>query len=101
MARDRLNPGGLFAQWIHAYRLSKLDFLMVLRTFYDVFRGGSVWEVDPGHDYVLLGARESKPFSFTTLHARLAACLLELGRRERRCRPASRRWSSIRSTRRR
>ena len=68
---DRLNPDGVFAQWIHAYRLSSEDFLTVLRTFYDVFPAGSVWEVDPGHNYVLLGAKESKLFPFATLHARM------------------------------
>ncbi len=54
-ASTRLAPGGFFCQWIHGYRLSGDDFRAVLRTFFSVFRGGGVWELDPAGDYLLLG----------------------------------------------
>lgn len=54
-AAARLGEGGVFGQWIHAYRLAPDDFRLVLRTFFDVFPRGSVWEVFPGSDYVLIG----------------------------------------------
>jgi len=55
-AAARLAPGGRFTQWVHAYKLPVDDFLAVVRTFYAVFPHGSVWEVFPGTDYILLGA---------------------------------------------
>ncbi|HYE97639.1 MAG TPA: tetratricopeptide repeat protein, partial [Planctomycetota bacterium] len=52
--RGALAPGGVFGQWVHAYWLSPDDFRTVLRTFFAVFPEGSLWEVFPGSDYVLV-----------------------------------------------
>lgn len=71
-ASRRLAPGGLFCQWVHAYRLPLPDFRSVLRTFYAAFPHGSVWEVFPGQDYVLIGAREPLRPSFARLEGRFA-----------------------------
>lgn len=54
-ASRRLAEGGIFCQWVHAYRLPVDDFRSVLRTFYAAFPHGSVWEISPGGDYLLLG----------------------------------------------
>lgn len=61
-AAERLGERGVFGQWIHAYRLAPEDFRLVLRTFFDVFPEGSLWEVFPGSDYVLIGSRTSTSF---------------------------------------
>jgi spermidine synthase len=52
----RLAPGGIFCQWMHAYHMPAEEFRKVLRTFYSVFPHGSVWELDPAGDYLLLGS---------------------------------------------
>jgi spermidine synthase len=58
IASERLSPGGIFCQWVQAYRLPLEDFQLILRTFFSVFREGSLWEVFPGQDYILLGSLE-------------------------------------------
>src|SRR5258706_7027436 len=71
-ASRRLAPGGIFCQWVHAYYLSPENLRDVFRTFFDVYPHGSVWEVFPGHDYLMLGSREALPVDFSGLEARLA-----------------------------
>jgi spermidine synthase len=63
LSARRLSPGGVFGQWVHAYRLSPDDFKLVVRTFFAVFPHGWLWEVFPGSDYVLVGAREPLPLA--------------------------------------
>ncbi len=72
-ASQRLAPGGVFCQWIHAYRLSREDFESIVRTYYSVFPHGSVWEIFPGTDYVLLGSQEGSPRPWAALDAAVAA----------------------------
>jgi spermidine synthase len=72
-ASERLAPGGLFAQWLHAYRLSAEDFRLVVRTFYSVFPHGGLWEVFPGSDYLMVGARQPVRPAPDVLASRLAA----------------------------
>jgi spermidine synthase len=44
--RDRLAPGGLFAQWLPLYQLSKDEFLTITRTMLDVFPQVTLWRGD-------------------------------------------------------
>jgi spermidine synthase len=69
----RLAPGGIFCQWVHAYWLSLANLQDVLRTFYAAYPHGSVWEVFPGHDYLLLGSNEPLKTDLAGLEARLAS----------------------------
>jgi len=56
LIRRRLNPGGLFCQWVQAYRLSPDDFRGIVRSFIDVFPEATLWEESAGGgDYFLLG----------------------------------------------
>jgi spermidine synthase len=71
IASSRLGPGGVFCQWVQAYRLPLEDFESILRTFFEVFPSGSLWEVSPGQDYILLGSREELPLPFAELEAKL------------------------------
>ncbi len=70
-AAARLNPGGVMGQWIHAYWLSESDFRALIRTFFEVFPHGWLWEIFPGHDYVLIGGKEPLPLSAAPLTPRL------------------------------
>jgi spermidine synthase len=53
-ARDRLTPGGVFAQWFHIYETDAETVAMVLRTYASVFEHVAVWYAI-GADLMLLG----------------------------------------------
>ena len=42
-ARDRLRPGGVYAQWIHLYEIDRESVDLVLRTYDEVFDRVAVW----------------------------------------------------------
>ena len=43
-ARKKLQPGGLFAQWVHMYALEATDYQMIVRTFLSAFPHASlIW----------------------------------------------------------
>ncbi|HZE95464.1 MAG TPA: fused MFS/spermidine synthase [Planctomycetota bacterium] len=73
MASKRLAPGGIFCQWVQAYRMPVEDFRSILKTFFAAFPNGSFWEVFPGQDYVLLGSVESPRIAFADLETRMGA----------------------------
>ncbi|MBD3368286.1 MAG: MFS transporter [Candidatus Eisenbacteria bacterium] len=56
LAHDRMNPGGIVGFWFQAYNMSPDEFRMIVRTFSEVFEEMSLWELDPGVDYMLVGA---------------------------------------------
>jgi hypothetical protein len=72
-ASRRLGPGGIFCQWVQAYRMPLEDFQSILKTFFEVFPRGSLWEVFPGQDYVLLGSTDAPPVSYAELETRMGA----------------------------
>jgi spermidine synthase len=53
-ARARLKPGGMMAQWLHAYRLSVEDFRAIVRTYVEIFPQTMLWETHPEGDYLLV-----------------------------------------------
>jgi spermidine synthase len=57
LVRSRLSPGGVFCQWVQAYRLSPGDFAGIVASFLKVFPEATLWEESAGGgDYFLLGA---------------------------------------------
>lgn len=58
-AKERMKPGGIFAQWMHLYFIEADEFRMVLRTLASVFGEVQVWWLDEG-DVVIL-ASDSRP----------------------------------------
>jgi spermidine synthase len=78
MLRDRLAPGGLVCQWIHAYNLGADDFKMVLRTFAEVFPAVSLWDAQLGSDFLLIGAPEGGG-NLRVSHDRLASVFADRG----------------------
>jgi spermidine synthase len=75
MASQRLTPGGVFCQWIQAYRMPLDDFRSLLRTFFEVFPEGSLWEIFPGQDYLLLGSAAPIRIPYAELDARMPPSL--------------------------
>jgi spermidine synthase len=57
IARSRLVPGGIHAQWIHGYSMNADDFAAILATMAGVFEHVQVWETG-FLDYVILGSDE-------------------------------------------
>jgi SAM-dependent methyltransferase len=56
-ARDRLAPGGVHAQWFHAYETDAETIALVLRTYAAVFEHASLWYLI-GPDLLLIGMHE-------------------------------------------
>jgi len=44
--KQRLNPGGLFVQWLPTYQLTSYDFHVIGRTMLEVFEEVSLWRCD-------------------------------------------------------
>ncbi|MGE0083915.1 MAG: fused MFS/spermidine synthase [Desulfococcaceae bacterium] len=71
LARQRLTPGGFFAQWIQAYEMDWETFCLLGRTFAAVFPQGSLMKVGPV-DYLLLGFTDPKGFDWQAAQRHLA-----------------------------
>ncbi len=72
LAKARMNPGGVVGFWFQAYNMSPDEFRMIVRTFNDVFEHASVWEFDPGADYMLIGTVGKTSLDWGLLRERLA-----------------------------
>jgi len=72
LARDSLRPGGVVGLWFQAYSMSADDLRMVVRTFAEVFEHVSIWELDPGVDYMLVGTVGEMRLDYGLLRERLA-----------------------------
>lgn len=59
-ARDRLAPGGVYAQWMHTYEMDDATLDLVLRTYASVFDRVAVWFAQ-GPDLLLIGLAEGSP----------------------------------------
>ncbi|HEY5657863.1 MAG TPA: fused MFS/spermidine synthase, partial [Myxococcota bacterium] len=69
-ARDRLAPGGVYAQWFHVYESSREILSLVIRTYASVFPHVSVWFTG-GPDLLLLGLdRPERALDVGALEAR-------------------------------
>jgi spermidine synthase len=81
-ARDRLAPGGLFAQWFHYYNLAPADVKVEVKTFLSVFDHASLWLVPPvgpedgiknlAADMLLVGSRDPQRLDWTRLERAFA-----------------------------
>lgn len=58
-ARQRLTPGGVFAQWMHLYETDDEVLDLVLRTYASVFENVSIW-FTLGADVILLGHNDAQ-----------------------------------------
>jgi spermidine synthase len=81
-ARDRLAPGGLFAQWFHYYNLAPADVKVEVKTFLSVFDHASLWLVPPvgpedgiknlAADMLLIGSRDPQRLDWARLERAFA-----------------------------
>ena len=70
-ALAKLNPGGVFCQWVPLYQLDDPDINSILRTFDEVWDNATVWVT--GKDFVLCGARDSYMSDFETFRAKASS----------------------------
>ncbi len=82
LARRRLRPGGLFCQWVQAYRLAPEDLRGIVRSFLEVFPDATLWEESAGGgDYFLIGGNGAVRMDPERLSgAGVAGALLDLRR---------------------
>ena len=71
LAKQRLAPHGVMAQWVQLYRIFPADVKLLLKTFQEVFPYVSVWSTIPG-DLVLIGSLEPQQLDYEALVRQLA-----------------------------
>jgi spermidine synthase len=69
-ARQRMNPGALFLQWVQGYEVEGDAIRMVLATLSDVFPHVEVWTTQTG-DLLLVASAEARTWDADSLHARV------------------------------
>jgi spermidine synthase len=90
LARDRLNSGGVVAQWLPVYESDADSVKTELATFFSVFPNATVWsnyQDGDGYDLVLLGRLDDSPLEVDALekrllqpsYAKVAASLADVG----------------------
>jgi spermidine synthase len=88
IVKQRLNPGGVATQWVPLYETSAEAVKIQMRTFFDAFPGGTVWNSragGAGYDVVLLGQAEPTRIALDGVqeridrNPRLQASLAEVG----------------------
>jgi spermidine synthase len=88
IVKQRLNPGGVATQWVPLYETSAEAVKIQMRTFFDAFPGGTVWNSRAGgvgYDVVLLGQAEPTRIALDGVqeridrNPRLQASLAEVG----------------------
>jgi spermidine synthase len=72
LVKKRLEPDGVFSQWVPLHGMNLEQYLSVVRTFHSVFPGASIWAIDRSHT-ILLGARKPGKIDFDRLAAGIAA----------------------------
>ncbi len=77
LCRARLNPGGVFVQWIPLYQTDMLTVSCELATFLDVFPHASLWssgaERNHGYDIIAVGQIDPAPLDLEKLQRRIAS----------------------------
>lgn len=71
-AAGRLNPGGIFSQWVQAYDVDQKTILLIRATLSSVFADVQAWQTNPG-DLLFTCSLERPVLSVPRLRARLAA----------------------------
>ena len=69
LARQRLNSGGIFIQWLPLY-LPHKDYATVLKTFIESFPHASLWFAPPGNSY-LIGSEQPLQVDYAHVKAML------------------------------
>jgi spermidine synthase len=74
LVKQRLNPGGVVAQWLPLYETSQEAVKSSLATFMEAFPNGTVWNSDifgDGYDVVMIGSIDPMPVDVVAIDERL------------------------------
>ncbi len=80
LACKRLNPGGLYAQWLPAGQISRREFDIIAKTMLEVFPSVTLWRGDFSDRYpilMLLGSMDNAPLDPDGIATRLDALSLQ------------------------
>jgi spermidine synthase len=66
--KSRLQPGGLFVQWVQSYTIYPADMKMILGTVVPEFAHVSMWAGEPA-DFIVLAQPEAHPLTFDRLRS--------------------------------
>lgn len=75
--RQRLNPGGIVCQWLHAYSMSPEDLAMIMKTFAEAFPYVQLW-TSYYPDLMLIGYSERSQVDFERIRSRFESTPLVL-----------------------
>ena len=67
--KDRLNGGGVVAQWLPLYEMPERDFKTVIRTFQSVFPHTTLWLMES--DAILVGTEDETRINYEALERKL------------------------------
>lgn len=70
LLKERMNRGGILAQWFHYYGMSTDDLLALLNTFSLVFDYVEIFEAQRG-DLIILGSDSPFDFNLSTIRSRM------------------------------
>jgi len=70
LARSRLDPGGVYCQWLQSYGMAPGDFLLVVRSLLAVFPNVSLWQ-GQHNDFLLIAREENESIPLDTLARRM------------------------------
>jgi spermidine synthase len=70
LAASRLNPGGLFCQWLGLYDITEENLRITVNTFLSVFPRAMTFKA--GSDLILVGGRDELRFDYRDLSRRLS-----------------------------
>lgn len=70
-AKERLNEGGIFAQWVQAYEIDAEAVCSIYTTLYKVFPSVETWQTQNG-DMLLLGSMSPKSGDLERIRRRMA-----------------------------
>jgi len=71
MARTRIRPGGIFAQWIQTYYLPPEDMQSIIAAFHDAFPYVMLFETMDGLDLLILGAEQPLKLDLDAIGGRM------------------------------
>lgn len=72
IVRSRLNPGGVYAQWVNLFNMDATTLRVIFRAFYRVFpQGVSFGNLKTG-DFILIGSMHALRFDYARMEPRLA-----------------------------
>jgi spermidine synthase len=82
LARTRLNPSGIFCQWVQTYGLATEDMRSIVAAFHEAFRHTMLFETFEGTDLLLLGSDEPLTLDLDRMARRMSELrvFVDLGR---------------------